>query len=37
MTTIQQIESTDGTWLFLAPIRNLHIGKAVDFEFTARL
>ena len=34
MTTIQQIESTDGTWLFLAPIRNLHIGKAVDFEFT---
>jgi hypothetical protein len=34
MTTIQQILNADGTWLFLAPIRNLHIGKAVDFEFT---
>ncbi|MDH5524739.1 MAG: HEPN domain-containing protein [Desulfobulbaceae bacterium] len=34
MTTIKEIENTDGTWLFLAPVRNLHIGNAVDFEFT---
>ncbi len=34
MTTIKEIESTDGTWLFLAPVRNLNIGTAVDFEFT---
>ncbi|MCK4826545.1 hypothetical protein KA005_62965 [bacterium] len=34
MTTIKQIENSDGTWLFLAPIRNLRLHKAVDFEFT---
>jgi hypothetical protein len=33
MTTIKEIESTQGTWLFLAPVRNLNIGKAVNFEF----
>jgi hypothetical protein len=34
MKTIQEIECTDGTWLFLAPIRNLEIEKAVNYEFT---
>ena len=34
MNTIKEIESTDGTWLFLAPIRNLRLFKATNFEFT---
>ena len=34
MTTIKEIEITDGTWLFLAPIRNLRLRKAINFEFT---
>jgi hypothetical protein len=34
MTTINEIECSQGTWLFLAPVRNLNIGKAVGFEFT---
>ncbi len=33
MTTVKKIESTNGTWLFLAPIRNLLISNAADFEF----
>lgn len=31
-TTITEIENTNGTWLFLAPIRNLQICAAVNFE-----
>jgi len=34
MTTTKQIQNSDGTWLFLAPIRNLRLHKAVDVEFT---
>lgn len=34
MTTIKEIENTDGTWLYLAPIRWLRLSKAVNFEFT---
>ncbi len=34
MTTIKEIENSDGTWLFLAPIRNLQLHKTTNFEFT---
>ena len=34
MTSINKIEKTDGTWLFLAPIRGLRLRKAVNYEFT---
>lgn len=32
MNTIEKTENTDGTWVFLAPIRNLFISDALDFE-----
>lgn len=34
MNSINEIESTDGTWLFLAPVRNLRLHKVVNYELT---
>jgi len=34
MNPVKKIENTDGTWLFLAPVRNLRLHKAIKYEIT---